>query len=290
VKPGLEDLDLANWTHVIRQHCSGSRKLSSLTIPRTHNSFARVGSVEAAFTIVLIPLRRELSDFVRMSAECQTCVISEQLHMEIRYIDLRMSGTDLRLRNGRAGLIGVLRDALDTISTFVDQHPNGTVLVQAKQDMESLKGAREIETPETRKAVEDLFCTYRRHYTDIKDLSVDNCRGKMVLLFTDHATKGIKMSPIRDGAPYVGEDDKDREKHWREVVQRLQRHAKNISVDDGFWYHCGCNAYWFLNVDAHHLSDIQYTQTPRDCTEYVSWRMCELIADRYWTSRIGLGS
>jgi hypothetical protein len=285
VKPGLEDLDPANWMHVIRQHCPGNRKLSSLTIPGTHNSFARVGSVEAAFTSVLMPLKRELSDFVRIGAECQTYGISEQLHMGIRYIDLRTSGTDLRLRHGRAGLKDDLRGALDTITRFLDEHPDETVLVQAKRDMESLKGAREDETPETRKAVEDLFSTYPRHYTDIKDPSLDDCRGKMVLLVADHATKGINISPRRDGAPNISGDDKNREKHWREVVQRLEWNAENASVDDGFWYQCGCNAYWFPHLDVYHpstLSHIQYTQTPRDRAEYLNWRLSELIADRYW--------
>lgn len=101
------------------------------------------------------------------------------------------------------GLKGHLREALDTIAGFLAQHPDETVLMQAKRDIESLFGTPENETPETRKAVEDCFSSYACSYTATTEPTLDECRGKMALLSTDYATKGIKVSPGRDGAPNI---------------------------------------------------------------------------------------
>jgi hypothetical protein len=76
VKSSVENLDPADWMRVIRQQYPGNYKLSSLTIPGTHNSFARVGYVEAS------PI---YPDFVREFAECQTYGIKEQLLMGALY-------------------------------------------------------------------------------------------------------------------------------------------------------------------------------------------------------------
>jgi len=283
VKSSVENLDPANWMRVIRQQHPGTRKLSSLTIPGTHNSFARVGYVEGAFL---------LEEFKRVMGECQTYGIREQLLMGVRYIDLRTSGTDLRLRHGRVGLKGQLREALDTIAEFLQQHPDETVLVQAKRDMEYPFGSRDNETPETRKAVEDAFSSYSCSYTETREPSLDECRGKMVLLSTNHATKGINLSPGRDGSPNVNEDYEDVEKHWQDVAQRLEWNAKNESTDDGFWYHCGCASYWTppgrIISQAQQLSQNHF-RTPRDHAKYLSWRLSELIKNQYWNKPYRLG-
>jgi hypothetical protein len=63
-------------------------------------------------------------------------------------------------RHGRVGLQGPLREALDTITAFLVNYPNEIVLVQAKRDMEDLlSGDCSLETPETRKTVEDCFAS-----------------------------------------------------------------------------------------------------------------------------------
>ncbi|KAF2467769.1 PLC-like phosphodiesterase [Lindgomyces ingoldianus] len=283
VKSSVENLDPADWMRDIRQQRPGTHKLSSLTIPGTHNSFARVGYVEAS------PV---YPDFVREFAECQTYGIREQLLMGVRYIDLRTSGTDLHLRHGRIGLKGYLREALDVIAEFLQQHSDETVLVQAKRDMESLTGDRHGETPETRRAVEDAFSSYSCSYTETREPSLDECRGKMVLLSTDHATKGINLSPSRDGSPNINWDYANEEKHWEDVARRLEWNANNGSTDDGCWYHCGCNSYWFPpgNVISNLVAIKNHNyRTPRDHSKYLSWRMSELIKNKYWDKRYRLG-
>jgi hypothetical protein len=158
--------------------------------------------------------------------------------------------------------------------------------------MESLTGARENETPETRKAVEDAFSSYSCSYTETREPTLDECRGKMVLLSTDHATKGINLSPNRDGSPNINGDYEDLDKHWKDVAQRLEWNANNASTDDGFWYHCGCNSYWFPSgIFVSQMVDIEKHnyRSPRDHANYLSWRMSELIKNHYWNKQYRLG-
>jgi hypothetical protein len=277
---------------VLRKHHPGTTKLSDLTIPGTHNSFARVGLVENVFLI---------GDFVSEFAECQTYPIIKQLEMGIRSIDLRTSGSDLLLRHGRIGLNGDLRTALDEIASFLNFHPDETVLVQAKRDMEDLlTGARSPETSETRKAVEDCFTSYACSYTSTTVPTLDEARGKMILLSSEYAKKGISLSPTRDGTPQVNWSYQDFEQHWAAVSTRLAFNANHpVSDADASWYTCGTGSYWFPESDgkdeaektAKKLKAIQYHdyKSPREFAMYTNWRLSELVRGKFWDKKTRLG-
>ncbi|RAL01438.1 PLC-like phosphodiesterase [Aspergillus ibericus CBS 121593] len=248
--------------------------LSAFTIPGTHNSAAGVGAIN--FPPAYLP--DLLRFFAVEMAECQTASVAEQLEMGIRFIDLRTSGTDLTLRHGRVELRHTLREILDVVNGFLDSHPDETVRVAIKRDMESITGDRQPETDETRRAAEDCFSSYARAYTDAVDPTLEASRGKMVLLWEeDHGRRGIRRE-YRGGGP-----------QGRMGVRRpgatLAGGAGSGAVGGGGGRMCGmdggmgwgCNSYWVPggggNLDRlKAISDRRFL-SPRLHAEYTNWRL-----------------
>ena len=95
--------------------------LSSLTIPATHNSHATFENV-SQFGYK----RARVADYQRYE-------VQEQLEMGVRSLDFRLGG-DAKLRHGKSILNGGLQDVLRVMSIIFDDHPDETIMFQAKWD------------------------------------------------------------------------------------------------------------------------------------------------------------
>ncbi|RAL17424.1 PLC-like phosphodiesterase [Aspergillus homomorphus CBS 101889] len=288
-KPSAGDLDPANWMRQLRQQHPGYLHLSAFTIPGTHNSAAVVGQVQPLPGYVFVPA---VKLFALEMAECQTASVAEQLRMGVRFLDLRTSGADLRLRHGRVGLRHDLPHVLGVISTFLDEHPDETVLVRIKRDMQSLTGDRQEETEKTRRAVEDCLGRFARAYTDTTDPTLAACRGKMILLGHAKGQKGIPLCYDRDGAPGIRWDYSDREVRWQAVQRTLQWIVGRSDNRDHRWYSIGCNSYhvpggsyWGIYKALINHSFL----SPKQHADYTNWHLSNYLTHHLWERRHRLG-
>jgi 1-phosphatidylinositol phosphodiesterase len=107
-------LDLSNWMSLV----NGSKLLSELSIPGTHDSGAKSPS----------------SDAGRLTTQTRT--IAEQLDDGIRFLDIRVGYTnnEFALYHEDVSLGLTFQDVLDTCSTFLTNHPRETIIMSLKKE------------------------------------------------------------------------------------------------------------------------------------------------------------
>jgi 1-phosphatidylinositol phosphodiesterase len=104
-------IPLTSWI----THLPSSSPLSTLSIPGTHNSCARI----------LVPW-----------VACQSATLTQQLHLGIRYFDFRLGITfgSLRLYHGKTPLQITLKDALGEMYAFLGQEKGECLILQVKHE------------------------------------------------------------------------------------------------------------------------------------------------------------
>lgn len=182
--------------------------LSSLTLPATHNSHALTENIESwAYQKLEV-------------ANCQSSDIRAQLDMGVRSIDLRV-GKGLGLRHGKATLTGNVRDILHIMNEWLDQHPNETIMFQAKWDY-----WEEDRHPDQELAPEQINDLIRNEFP-ARGLVLDQqpklseCIGKMVL-FNDNGSGAFSLKGPEAPRTELPEDFDVIERHWVHVQNVLE--------------------------------------------------------------------
>ncbi|KAL6300953.1 PLC-like phosphodiesterase [Sparassis latifolia] len=179
-RPKLDvSIDASRWM----SYLSGNELLSELTIPGTHDSYAREETV---------PPYGELARLVVVAmAACQTDSITAQLENGIRFLDLRCSfrsDGSIGMRHGAIPLIGSLEGVVQDIASFLGSHDQEAVIVSIKWD----DGA---EPANFGGAISDLITVHKvgQWYTQNAVPRLQACRGKMVLLRRYKGTIGLDV-------------------------------------------------------------------------------------------------
>jgi len=168
-----DEKSLAHWMGQI----DGDRKLSSLSIPGTHDSGA-------------------VHELLRGTAQCQTLSIPDQLAAGVRFLDIRCRHVDntFLIYHGfvdqHLTFAQVARDCL----TFLQEHPSEAILMSIKEEYEPSRNTRSF--PETF----DAFVQKNgdRWFLGDSIPCLKDVRGKIVLLrrFTvPTGPRGIDASP-----------------------------------------------------------------------------------------------
>ncbi len=110
-------LDLSDWMRLV----DGSKLLSELSIPGTHDSGAKSPS----------------SDAGRLTTQTRT--IAEQLEDGVRFLDIRVGYTNnaFALYHEDVSLGITFQQVLDTCSTFLTNHPRETIIMSLKKEKDA---------------------------------------------------------------------------------------------------------------------------------------------------------
>jgi hypothetical protein len=135
---------------------------------------------------------------------------------------------------------------------------------------------------------------YACNYTSTIVPTLDEARGTMVLLSSDYATKGISLSPIRDGTSNINGSYKDPEQLCQDVAKRLGWiESRPVSDVDTFCCACGSSSYWFLedgsSGDSVAAALFHGFDSPRDYVKYTKWRMSEMVRGNFLSEGRGWG-
>ncbi|GIJ92587.1 hypothetical protein Asppvi_001865 [Aspergillus pseudoviridinutans] len=266
------DADPSNWLSQLREHLGVERQsqmyLSSLTLPATHNSHATTDNI-----VGWAWQKMEV-------ANCQSSDIRAQLDMGVRSIDLRI-GKDLVLRHGKVTLQGHLRDALHTMHEWLDQHPNETIMFQAKWDYWG-----DDRQPDQDKAPGQVNDMIRKEFS-ARGLVLDQqpklseCIGKMVL-FNDNGAGAFPLKgPEAPRTDLPGDMDVI-DAHWVHI-QRVLEWALGTSspANQGDYYEIPCaqqSLDKLENLTLDNLwNDITNVKRPIDFANVINPRLCDWL-------------
>lgn len=146
-----------NWMSFIQ----GERKLSSLSIPGTHDAGARYEPVSG-------------------TAKTQNLTIAEQLNAGVRFLDVRCRFVDnnFAIHHGTVYQHLNFDDVLQSCKSFLQEHPSETIIMSVKEE----------HTPSGNSMTfEERFIKYTDTYSGLFRLDTDipslqQARGKIVLL------------------------------------------------------------------------------------------------------------
>jgi 1-phosphatidylinositol phosphodiesterase len=165
----------------------GKKLLSELSIPGTHNSCA-------------------LYEPLYNLGKCQNYTVFDQLNMGVRFLDLRVyiEKGELCLAHGILPQCITLRDVLTQCYAFLEIHPTESLIM-------SIKNERSDSDDDIAEYL-NRFVNDNRDmwYTESKIPSLDECRGKIVLLkrFNTDEIDGIDGSRgWNDNASFIIEKD-----------------------------------------------------------------------------------
>lgn len=172
--------DLPNWMASV----DGTKKLSELSIPGTHNSGARYESYAG-------------------TAMCQTLTIDAQLNAGVRYLDIRgrhLNNT-FEIYHGSVYQKMNFTDVLNLSANFLINHPTETIIMSIKEEHTSVGNTRSYEA---------TFDSYVQQNPSLWQLGesvpmIDNMRGKIQLLRRFNASnlpKGINATNWADNTTF----------------------------------------------------------------------------------------
>ena len=204
-----------------------SMKLSEMTIPGTHESFALHG--------ICI-------------ARCQSWSVPEQLKAGIRYLDcrLRMYHDTLRCYHGFIDM----KDTLDVIFVylinFLKEHPTETIIFQVQEEYKKEECTKDMDTlwDEYAKDYLDYIVKYEGH-----NITMGEIRGKILFIniFKTYATKIPGFTVQNDWTVNC-------RCYMREKKRKIKRHFNRaITLTDGeklFLNHLSCSSDYALMTPA----------------------------------------
>ncbi|KAL2103999.1 hypothetical protein ACEWY4_000867 [Coilia grayii] len=149
-----------NWMKSI----DNNKKLTSITIPGTHDTGALRGYIAGDFAI------------------CQVWSVADQLKAGIRYLDLRVK-KNLEIVHGRIPQDITFTEVLDQVQSFLKNHSSEAVLIRVKPEG-SNKGKVQTQVQNVIKGQQNIWVT-----SDIPTMG--EARGKVILLQKNEFTLGI---------------------------------------------------------------------------------------------------
>ena len=240
-------IDLSNWMRRV----DGSKRLSELSIPGTHDSGSRNPQTTDADT--------------RARLRTQSRTIAQQLDDGIRFLDIRIGYTNndfsLYHENVSSGL--TFQDVLDTCSTFLTAHSKETIIMSVKQETDAPTSGNDAippgrTTPLTFQGRFDKYVTDSPtglFFQENKFPKLGTARGKIVLFrrfaldagtspdnhginafdrFPNDATGTIKGPPrlrIQDRFSQSGLKTRTRAEKWTAIEKLLKEAAGPGNAD-----------------------------------------------------------
>jgi 1-phosphatidylinositol phosphodiesterase len=160
-------LDLANWMSSV----DGSKRVSELSIPGTHDSASRY----------IDPTEHHLDLSPRLTT--QTAGIREQLDSGIRFLDIRVGYTDnaFKLYHEDVYLNLAFGPVRDVCKDFLDAHPGETIILSLKKESQAPTDGNDNNV-----TFQDRFSAYVDQnpglwYLDNRIPKLGGARGKIVL-------------------------------------------------------------------------------------------------------------
>ncbi len=165
----------------------GKTLLSELSMPGTHNSCA-------------------LYEPIYNLGKCQNYTVFDQLNMGVRFLDLRVyiEKGELMLAHGVLPQCIALKDVLTQCYAFLEIHPSETVIMSIKNERRDSESDIAEYVKRNTDADRDMW------YTESKIPTLDECRGKIVLLkrFNSDIIDGLDASRgWNDNASFIIEKD-----------------------------------------------------------------------------------
>jgi len=189
--------DHSEWLKTQR----GSKLLTDLTVPGTHDTCARIHGGEITIT--------------------QTLTIPEQLNAGIRFLDIRCrhQSNSFAIHHGPIFQDLYFTDVRRYCYNFLADHPSEFIIMSVKE---------EYHAEECQRTFEDTFLSYvdepDRWMLEPKNPTVDSIRGKIVLLRRFKATKDLGI----DASDWL--DDKTFEISTSTPVLSIQDEYKVHSI------------------------------------------------------------
>ncbi|XP_009290935.1 1-phosphatidylinositol phosphodiesterase-like [Danio rerio] len=170
----------------------GNMFISNITIPGTHDTMALHGGA---------------------AAECQSWSLENQLLAGIRYLDLRVSGNNLKVVHGVISQHTTFADVLNIVKGFLSQHKSETVLLRVK--LES-KGPFPDDVANQLK--NDPGCWVNNEIPQLEDV-----RGKIVFVQKKNFKLGVPLLETDKKGDYkVGNVEKKKAKIIEHLKQALE--------------------------------------------------------------------
>lgn len=217
------EVDATSWMSAV----SGEVKLSSISIPGTHDSAAQYA-------------------FPGYFMECQDTSIEEQLENGYRYFDLRVAlaqdgkeekpylklvhnFADCREESSLFSDAIKLADVIDTMYAFLENHPTETVIftVKAEDEDDDVASIQNL-------LYEAIDENPNQWYTVNEIPTLDEVRGKIVL--ASRLEDAIGVSDTRSGLNFQWEDQGDKEIVDVPYVNSMINDSEQLWVQDRYNY------------------------------------------------------
>ncbi|XP_068069930.1 1-phosphatidylinositol phosphodiesterase-like isoform X1 [Danio rerio] len=183
-----------------------NKLISAISIPGTHASLAVHGGPEA---------------------ECQSWSVESQLKAGIRYLELSVSGRDLKVVHGLFPQYTRFSKVLNTVKKFLSIHTSEVVLVRVKHvswDRFPVKVLNQLKN--------DPDCWVSDKIPQIKDV-----RGKIVFVQTNDFKLGISLIETDDKNDYkvshIGVKEAKIAKHLNEALKDCKADLAVLSYSSG---------------------------------------------------------
>ncbi|MDZ3952426.1 phosphatidylinositol-specific phospholipase C domain-containing protein [Bacillus thuringiensis] len=188
---------------------SGEKQISELSIPGTHRSVALYG----------------ITGFDEDWTRNQKMSIATQLNSGIRYFDIhaRCTNKGFAMQHGQVYQNLQFEDVLNQICTFLEQHPNETILMKLKEEHTAESGSQTFE-----QILMDYWNSYKHYFWEptSQNPKLKDVRGKIIIIkdFSSSKLFGIAYSTLSVQDVYkVNHSVAEMYGKWKEVEKHLIR-------------------------------------------------------------------
>ncbi|PZF89986.1 1-phosphatidylinositol phosphodiesterase [Listeria ivanovii] len=238
-------------------------KLTSLTIPGTHDTMSYKGNISWTLTKAL--------------AQTQKMSLFQQLEAGIRYIDIRAK-EDLQIYHGPIYLDASLKGVLETTVNFLKEHPKETIIMRLKDENNHKNDRFDYRIQPLINQYKAFFYTTPKSDSSDKFPTLKELRGKILLLLENGTNKPLTINYSKFGMKFAAENQviQDNfngptiETKYNEIVQTTHQAFKQSSGENKL----------YLN----HVSATSLT-----CTPYQYASTLNAKVDQYVTKLTAVG-
>nr|CAA51230.1 1-phosphatidylinositol phosphodiesterase [Listeria ivanovii] len=238
-------------------------KLTSLTIPGTHDTMSYKGNISWTLTKSL--------------AQTQKMSLFQQLEARIRYIDIRAK-EDLQIYHGPIYLDASLKGVLETTVNFLKEHPKETIIMRLKDENNHKNDRFDYRIQPLINQYKAFFYTTPKSDSSDKFPTLKELRGKILLLLENGTNKPLTINYSKFGMKFAAENQVIQDNFngptiktkYNEIVQTAHQAFKQSSGENKL----------YLN----HVSATSLT-----CTPYQYASTLNAKVDQYVTKLTAVG-
>lgn len=238
-------------------------KLTSLTIPGTHDTMSYKGNISWTLTKSL--------------AQTQKMSLFQQLEAGIRYIDIRAK-EDLQIYHGPIYLDASLKGVLETTVNFLKEHPKETIIMRLKDENNHKNDRFDYRIQPLINQYKAFFYTTPKSDSSDKFPTLKELRGKILLLLENGTNKPLTINYSKFGMKFAAENQVIQDNFngptiktkYNEIVQTAHQAFKQSSGENKL----------YLN----HVSATSLT-----CTPYQYASTLNAKVDQYVTKLTAVG-